>query len=88
MHSVKLRDYIVNVVLILLFSIILIPNLLINGKRLLLLVFTVVLAGFLYYYHIFLVYNEGALIVGAARAMIDFCMAIVGGYLYYILEKR
>lgn len=77
-----------NVVLILFFSIILIPNLLINGKRFLLLILTILLAGFLYYYHVFLVYDEGALIVGIARAVIDFAMAAVGGYLYYILEKR
>ncbi len=79
-----------NVVLILFFSIILIPNLLINGKRFLLLILTILLAGFLYYYHVFLVYvyDEGALIVGIARAVIDFAMAAVGGYLYYILKKR
>lgn len=77
-----------NFVLILLFSIVLMPNLLINGKGFLLLILTILLAGFLYYYHVFLVYNEGALIVGIARVMIDFAMAVVGGYLYYILEKR
>lgn len=67
---------------------ILMPNLLVNGKRFLLLVSTIVLVGFLYYYHIFLIYNKNALIVGVAKVMMGFAMAVFGGYLYYVLEKR
>lgn len=77
-----------NAALILFFSIVLMPNLLESGKRFLLLISTIMLVGFLYYYHVFLVYDKHALIAGIDRVVIDCTMAGIGGYLYYFLQKK
>lgn len=78
-----------NTVVVLLFALILIPNILGRKSNIMLLICGIFLMSFLYYYHILLDSNQQNYIIsGFPRIILDFCMAAFGGYAYFYLAFR
>lgn len=74
-----------SVAIVILFAVNLMPNLLLHNKKRLLSFCMVLLAVYLYCYHMVWSYNPNAPVSGMTRVMMDFAMAVIGGYVGYLV---